>query len=102
VDRSPEDLREVSNYVVALEHGISRLRKLPLCVRLTRELHEKLMISVQGRQAAPGRFVKFRIGLASLEVLSQVLPTSHLLRERSSRVSRLGRSSCMNRTYRLW
>src|SRR5881397_1576919 len=29
VDRSPEDLREVSNYVVALEHGISRLKKLP-------------------------------------------------------------------------
>ena len=25
VDRSPEDLREVGNYVVALEHGISRL-----------------------------------------------------------------------------
>src|SRR5271170_7244186 len=26
VDRSPEDLREVGNYVVALEHGISRLK----------------------------------------------------------------------------
>jgi len=60
VDRSPEDLREVSNYVVALEHGISRLKKLPLCVRLTRELHEKLMTSVQGHQAAPGRFRKIQ------------------------------------------
>ena len=29
VDRSPEDLREVGNYVVALEHGMSRLKKLP-------------------------------------------------------------------------
>lgn len=56
VDRSPEDLREVGNYVVALEHGISRLKKLPLCVRLTRELHEKLMTGVQGHQAASGRF----------------------------------------------
>jgi Fic family protein len=56
VDRSPEDLREVGNYVVALEHGISRLKKLPLCVRLTRELHEKLMTGIQGHQAAPGRF----------------------------------------------
>jgi Fic family protein len=56
VDRSPEDLREVGNYVVALEHGISRLKKLPLCVRLTRELHEKLMTGVPGHQAAPGRF----------------------------------------------
>ena len=29
VDRSPEDLREVSNYVVALEYGISRPRSSP-------------------------------------------------------------------------
>jgi Fic family protein len=56
VDRSPEDLREVGNYVVALEHGIARLKKLPLCVRLTRELHEKLMTGVRGHNAAPGRF----------------------------------------------
>src|SRR5271165_4995601 len=56
VDRSPEDLREVGNYVLALEHGISRLKKLPLCVRLTRELHEKLMTGVQEHHAAPGLF----------------------------------------------
>jgi Fic family protein len=60
VDRSPEDLREVGNYVVALEQGISRLEKLPLCIRLTRELHEKLMTGVQGHQAAPGRFRKIQ------------------------------------------
>src|SRR6202140_4770538 len=60
VNRSPEDLREVGNYVVALEHGISRLKKLTLCVRLTRELHEKLMTGVQGHQAAPGRFRKIQ------------------------------------------
>src|SRR5579871_3379741 len=60
VDRSPEDLREVGNYVVALEHGIFRLKKLSLCVRLTRELHEKLMTGVQGHQAAPGRFRKIQ------------------------------------------
>ncbi len=59
VDRSPDDLREVGNYVVALEHGISRLKKLPLCVRLTRELHEKLMMGVHGHQA-PGRFRKIQ------------------------------------------
>ena len=56
VDRSPEDLREVGNYVVALEHGISRLKTLPLCVRLVRELHERLMTGVTGHQATPGRF----------------------------------------------
>src|SRR5271166_316984 len=56
VDRSPEDLREVGNYVVALEHGIALLKELPLCVRLIRELHEKLMDGVRGQNAAPGRF----------------------------------------------
>ena len=56
VNRSPEDLREVRNYVVALEHGISLLKELPLCVRLVRELHEKLMEGVRGHNAAPGNF----------------------------------------------
>jgi Fic family protein len=56
VDRSPEDLREVGNYVVALEHGSSRLKKLPLGVRLVRELHEKLMTGVAGHHATPGCF----------------------------------------------
>jgi Fic family protein len=58
VDRSPEDLREVGNYVVALEHGVARLKKLPLSVRLIRELHEKLMEGVRGQHAAPGLFRK--------------------------------------------
>jgi Fic family protein len=60
VDRSPEDLREVGNYVVALEHGISRLETLPLCVRLVRELHEKLMTGVTGDRATPGRLRKIQ------------------------------------------
>jgi Fic family protein len=56
VQRSPDDLREVANYVAALEHGISLLRELPLCVRLIRKLHEKLMTDVRGNNATPGRF----------------------------------------------
>lgn len=56
VQRSPDELREVANYVAALEHGISVLRELPLCFRLIRKLHEKLMLDVRGNTAAPGRF----------------------------------------------
>jgi Fic family protein len=52
VDGSPEDLREVGNYVVALEYGIQRLETLPLSLRLVRELHEKLMTGVRGQHAA--------------------------------------------------
>jgi Fic family protein len=58
VERSPEDLREVGNYVAALEHGISLLKELPLCVRLVRELHVKLMEGVRGQNATPGVFRK--------------------------------------------
>jgi Fic family protein len=54
VERSPEDLREVGNYVAALEHGVERLKTLPLSIRLVRELHAKLMTGVRGGHAAPG------------------------------------------------
>jgi len=56
VDRSPADLHEVGNYIVALEHGIARLKTLPLSLRLIRELHAKLMTGVRGDQASPGNF----------------------------------------------
>jgi Fic family protein len=56
VNRSPEDLREVANYVTALEYGVARLTKLPLSLRLVRELHERLMRGVRGDRAYPGEF----------------------------------------------
>jgi len=56
VERSPADLREVANYVVALEYGIKRLKKLPLSLRLVREVHAKLMAGVRGDYATPGEF----------------------------------------------
>src|SRR6266850_253130 len=43
VERSPADLREVGNYVSALEHGIRRLKTQPLSLRLVQELHARLM-----------------------------------------------------------
>jgi Fic family protein len=56
VDRSPADLREVANYVVALEYGVERLATLPLSLRLLREVHGHLMEGVRGGQATPGEF----------------------------------------------
>ena len=56
VERSPADLREVANYVVALEHGVQRLATLPISLRLVRELHARLMAGVRGDQATPGEF----------------------------------------------
>ncbi len=56
IDTGSDDLREVANYVRALEHGIERLPDLPLSLRLIRELHEILMRGVRGDRAAPGSF----------------------------------------------
>lgn len=56
VDRSPDDLREVGNYVAALEHGLQRLPDLPLSLRMVKELHAVLMEGVRGGHATPGEF----------------------------------------------
>lgn len=52
-----DDVREVSNYVAALEHGMQRLREgFPLSNRLLREMHGKLLSSGRGSEKLPGRF----------------------------------------------
>jgi len=51
-----DDVREVRNYVAALEHGLERLHKLPLSLRLVREIHARLMKGAGGDQATPGEF----------------------------------------------
>ena len=56
VERSPADLREVGNYVTALEYGLERLATLPVSLRLVREMHEFLMRGVRGDMATPGEF----------------------------------------------
>ncbi len=48
------DVLEVSNYVRALEYGVSRLDKLPLSMRLLGELQEKIVEGTRGADKAPG------------------------------------------------
>ncbi len=53
----PADVAEVANYVHALELGLQRLGEgLPLCWRLLREVHERLMQGVRGENKRPGQF----------------------------------------------
>lgn len=52
-----DDVVEVSNYVRALEHGMTRLRGgFPLCCRLLREMHAHLMSHGRGHDKEPGEF----------------------------------------------
>lgn len=52
-----DDVKEVSNYVAALTHGIKRLHEgFPLCNRLLREIHSVLLESGRGSAKNPGEF----------------------------------------------
>lgn len=50
------DVREVANYVRALEHGLQQLPSLPVSLRLIREIHGVLMRGVRGEAHRPGQF----------------------------------------------
>ena len=54
----PADVREVSNYVAALDYGLERLSDLPISVRLIREIHEHLLKGVRGAHLQPGELRK--------------------------------------------
>ncbi len=52
-----DDVREVSNYVAAMDHGLARLRDgFPLSLRLLREVHRKLLADGRGCSRNPGEF----------------------------------------------
>ncbi|WP_322759178.1 Fic family protein [Frankia sp. Cr2] len=50
------DVREVQNYVHALEHGLARLPDLPVSKRLLCEMHRLLLVGVRGQEKTPGEF----------------------------------------------
>lgn len=51
---TPKDVDEVVNYVRALNHGLARLRELPVSIRLIREIHAELLKGVRGSRLTPG------------------------------------------------
>ena len=52
------DVREVANYVEAVAYATDPKRKLPVSLRLLRELHRMLMSKVRGETQMPGEFRK--------------------------------------------
>ena len=54
--RPVDDIREVSNYVRAMMHGLERIETLPLSLRLIREMHAELMRDTRGGAMDPGQF----------------------------------------------
>jgi Fic family protein len=51
-----DDVREVSNYVAAMNYGLKRLNELPLSFRLLKEIHKILLAKGRGSEKEPGEF----------------------------------------------
>jgi Fic family protein len=52
-----DDVLEVSNYVAAMNHGLTRMRDgFPLSLRLLREIHGHLLAKGRGSDKQPGEF----------------------------------------------
>jgi len=51
-----DDVQEVVNYIEAFWYGFKRIDKLPISGRLLREMHDRLLRGVRGREKNPGEF----------------------------------------------
>ncbi|MBA2729960.1 MAG: Fic family protein [Actinomycetota bacterium] len=54
--REDSDVREVENYIAAMDEGLRLLATLPISGRLLQAIHAVLMRGVRGRENTPGEF----------------------------------------------
>lgn len=76
-DEIPDDVKEIENYVKAVNYGYDRINTLPLSLRFIREIHEILMQGVRGENKTPGEFRKSQnwIGGYSISTATYVPPS---------------------------
>ncbi len=55
-ENANKDVNDVINYIKATEFAIERLKDLPICNRLIREIHAVLMAGVREQEKSPGEF----------------------------------------------
>ena len=56
ITRDRDDAEELDNHVKAMQFGLERLQRLPMSLRLLREVHQVLMSGVRGSSGGPGEF----------------------------------------------
>ena len=80
-----DDVREVINYIRALEYGIELLDELPISYRLVNEVHRRLMTGVRGGEKGPGEFRTGQVWIgpqgSSIRDARFIPPPHHLLRD---------------------
>ena len=88
----PTDVKEVVNYVNAMNHGLFRLAELPVSLRLIREIHEHLLRGVRGGSLHPGQFRTSQNwigpGGCTLETATFVPPPPHEMKHALSDLER--------------
>lgn len=52
------EIKEVVNYIKAMNYGINRLKNIPLSNKLTKEIHKILIKGTKGTLKTPGEFRK--------------------------------------------
>jgi Fic family protein len=63
--RARGDVREVANYVRALDHGLDQLERLPLSVRLVNDIHARLLQGVRGGEKTRGELRTCQVWIGS-------------------------------------
>lgn len=86
----PSDVKEILNYIKAINHGIERLETLPLSLRLIREIHKILLERARGEEKQPGEFRKSQnwIGGPTIETATYVPPPAHEVMESLDRLEK--------------
>jgi len=76
-----KDVDEILNYIKAMNYGLKRLEKLPLSLRLIKEIHRILLAGVRGEKRGPGEFrvTQNWVGGTSINRASFVPPPPHEL-----------------------
>ncbi|MGM0568372.1 MAG: Fic family protein [Elusimicrobiota bacterium] len=79
----PDDVKEITNYVDAMNYGVKRLKSLPLSLRLIKELHKILLTDTRGTSKNPGEFRSSQnwIGGRTIKLASYIPPPPTEMKE---------------------
>jgi len=74
-----KDVDEIRNYILAMNHGLARLKDFPLSGRLIREIHAILLRGVRGEHKYPGEFRQTQnwVGGSTLKTARFIPPPPH-------------------------
>lgn len=74
------DIKEVSNYISAMEMGLKNLKTTPISTRLIKKIHRVLMSDIRGMNRMPGEFRKTQVFIGFTHNIqdSIFIPPNHL------------------------